>query len=41
MVGITEGHAELLAMIDQWLSSLEAASAEERANPDESTLPGR
>jgi AcrR family transcriptional regulator len=41
MVGITEGHAELLAMIDQWLSNLEAASAEERADPDESTLPGR
>ncbi len=41
MVGITAGHAELLAMIDRWLSGLEAASAEERTNPDESTPPGR
>jgi hypothetical protein len=41
MVGITAGHADLLAMIDRWLSGLEAASATERIDPDASTVPGR
>jgi TetR/AcrR family transcriptional regulator len=41
MVGITAGHAELLAMIDQWLSSLEAATHAEGTDPHASTIPGR
>jgi AcrR family transcriptional regulator len=41
MVGITEGHAELLAMIDRWLSGLEAASAEGEGDADAGTLSGR
>jgi AcrR family transcriptional regulator len=41
MIGITQGHAELLAMIDRWLSGLEAASAKEERETDEGTVPGR
>jgi AcrR family transcriptional regulator len=40
MLGITTGHAELLAMIDRWLSGLEAARAE-GSGQDEGTLSGR
>ncbi|HEV2238633.1 MAG TPA: TetR/AcrR family transcriptional regulator [Ktedonobacterales bacterium] len=42
MVGVSTGHAELLAMIDQWLSDLEAASAAEKGtDADASTVSGR
>jgi AcrR family transcriptional regulator len=35
--GITEGHAELLAMIDRWLVSLEQAAAQRRQSNHAST----
>ena len=41
MVGITAGHSEMLAMIDRWLSGLEAASAEGQGEADAGTIPGR